>query len=85
MSTSNQHYNQRFDTKSWEVVTQNNELKVKASYFAPGYSAAHHETREAAILHAMGQRITEIQKLKSELDLLSEMREKAAEAPIDAG
>lgn len=67
------HYNEKFNPKSWVVNLRRGELVVEQSYFIPTYTDGHHETKAAAIMHAMTNYIDEAEKLKGYIDTLSTM------------
>lgn len=71
--SGNQHYNQKFDKKSWVVTLKNLKPRLEQSYFAIGYTADHRATEEEAILVAIGKNINEITRLKENLDALNAM------------
>lgn len=73
MSTNNQHYNGKFDAKSWVVNLRQGKIIVEQSYFVPGYTAAHHETKTGAIMAGMTNFIEEADKLKGYIEELSNM------------
>jgi len=75
MSGSGNHYNGKFDPKSWVVNLRHGQIVVEQSYFVPGYTSAHYDTKAAAIMHAMSSSIDAAEVLKKQIETLSTMLE----------
>jgi len=62
--------------RSWFVnsPTDGRDPVVVSSFWSPGYTIAHKETKEEALAYAIEKRIEQIKAIRKELEVLNEMQ-----------